>query len=227
MTCKRYKAALIEGAASGGKLEGSLADHLEVCSECRAKLLREQRLFAAIDDALRTKVNELPRAGFITGVRVQITKEVPPGSRWSPVWALAGAVLAMALLAIAYPWTRQPQRSLEAGSMKTPTIRTQQTLEFAESGRESTKKLDARGRAQQRLRNRSAALRAASREPEVLVPPDEGKSFAQFVARLRRQDEIAQAFVSPAVDENVELSQIPPVEIARLQLTPLRWEKWK
>jgi hypothetical protein len=47
------------------------------------------------------------------------------------------------------------------------------------------------------------------------------------VARVAGRDEIAKAVVSPAVDGNDELPEIPPVEIAHLQLQPLVWEKWK
>jgi hypothetical protein len=226
MTCEKYGEALIEGAATGGKLEGSLADHLEGCTRCRTTLQRERWLFAAIDDALRTKVNERPQAGFLAGVRAQISKEALPKSRWSPVWALAGGVLALALIAVAHPWARQPKQSVETGSLKAPTNRAQQASEFAQSGRGSTEDSDARGRARPYLAKQSVARRAARRQADVLVPPDEGKAFAQFVARLGRRGEVAQAFVSPAPDENGELSQIPPVEIARLQIKPLVWEKW-
>ena len=221
MTCEKYREALIEGAATGGELEGSLANHLNGCTQCRARLQHEQWLFAAIDDALRTKVNERPRSGFLACVRTQVSKEGLPKSRWSPVWALAGAALALALIAVAHPGAR-PARTLN-----TPTISARQSLESAQSGRGSTEDSDARGRVRQHLTKQAVTRRAARREPEVLVPPDEGKAFAQFVARLGRRDEVAQAFVSPAADENNELSQMPPVEIARLQLKPLVWEKWK
>jgi hypothetical protein len=143
------------------------------------------------------------------------------------MWALAGAVLALALIAVAHPWTRPPKQSVEDGSLKVPTIPAQQTSEFAHSGRGSTEDSDVQGRAREHLTKQSIARRRARREPEVLVPPDEGKAFAQFVARLRRRDEVAQAFVSPAADKNSELPRIPPVEIARLQLEPLVWERWK
>ena len=69
--------------------------------------------------------------------------------------------------------------------------------------------------------------RAAKHDPEVLVPPDEAKAFALFVARVARRDEVVEAFVSPATKGNDELPEIAPVEIAHLQLQPLVWEKWK
>lgn len=59
-------------------------------------------------------------------------------------------------------------------------------------------------------------------------PPDEGKAFRQFVARLQGQEQVAKAVASPIVssvpDEKNELPEIAPVEIAGLQLEPLLWE---
>lgn len=229
MKCDEYRDALIDGAATGGNLEGGLAGHLEVCTQCRRRLQQEQSLFEAIDDALRSKVNEIPQAGFLAGVRAQIWKETAPKSRSSLMWAMACA--ALALIAVTHPWTRPPRQPVEAGVQKAPTISVQQKSELAASERDSTKDSNARVRAQQHLPRQPIAEQATHREAEVLVPPDEGKAFVQFVARLRQRDVVAQASVTPApstaADENKELPQIPPVEIARLQLKPLIWEKGK
>jgi negative regulator of sigma E activity len=227
MTCEKYKNALVEAAATGGNLEGGLAEHLELCMQCRARLQREQRLFATIDDSLRTRVNVMPRPGFLGDVCAEISKEALPKSQWNPTWALAGAALALAFIAGAHPWVRPNKQVVKAGSQKTSSIRTQQTAELDQSGQGATKTSNAPGRAQQHPTGPAVAKSVARRQPEVIVPPDEGKAFAAFVARLRQSDEVAQAYVSPAAAENNEPSQIPPVVIAHLQLKPLVWEKWK
>jgi hypothetical protein len=75
---------------------------------------------------------------------------------------------------------------------------------------------------------RPEGVQISSDELEVLVPPDEGKAFHQFVAHLQGQEQVAQAVASPVVssvpDEKNELPEITPVEIAGLQLEPLSWE---
>jgi hypothetical protein len=145
------------------------------------------------------------------------------------MWAMASAVLA--LIAVTHPWTRPPRQPVEARVLKAPTISVQQKSKLTESERDSTKDSNAGARAQPHLARQPIAEQEPHREPEVLVPPDEGKAFVQFVARLRQRDAVAQAFVTPApstaADENKELPQITPVEIARLQLKPLIWEKGK
>ena len=227
MKCDKYRDALIDRAATGDKLDGGLAGHLEVCTPCRTRLQREQSLFKAIDDALRSKTNEIPEAGFLEGVRAQIWKETAPKSRRSLMWAMASA--AVALIAITHPWSKPPRQPVEAGLPKVPTISVQQKSELAESARDSTKDSKTGTHAHQHLARQPIPGQAPDREPEVLVPPDEGKAFVQFVTRVRQRDVLAQAFVTPApttaTDENKELPQIPPVEIARLQLKPLIWEK--
>jgi hypothetical protein len=62
--------------------------------------------------------------------------------------------------------------------------------------------------------------RVADREPEVLVPPDEAKAFAQFVARVAGRDVRAEAAVRPMPDQATkprELLELPLVDIADLQ----------
>ena len=226
MTCEKYRDALIDAAAAGGPLEGKLAGHLEQCPQCRATLERERQLFSAIDDTLRVRMSERPGAGFRAGVHAQVSKGAQPRSGWSPLWALAGAALALVLIAMAHPWVR-PRRPPGEGDLKGLAIRAEQGPGVAQSARMASEGSEVRGRGARHFMKQPVAQRAADREPQVLVPPDEAKAFAQFVARVARRDEVTEAFVSPAADENDELSEIPPVEIAYLQLKPLVWEKWK
>ena len=53
------------------------------------------------------------------------------------------------------------------------------------------------------------------------------RGLANFVTHLRQRDEIARALASPPADVGGELSEIKPVEIARLQLKRLAWESWE
>jgi hypothetical protein len=79
-----------------------------------------------------------------------------------------------------------------------------------------------------RIRQGKSADRHAGRgcEPEVLVPPDEREALARFITHLRERDEVVVAFASPAVDEKNEPAEIQPLEVAQLQVRPLKWESW-
>jgi hypothetical protein len=231
MKCEDYRKALIEGAASGEKFESRLAGHLEECAQCRAKLQHEEALFAAIDQALHTKVNEMPRDGFLTGVQARIREQAPSKSQWTPVLALTGAALALTLVAMLHPWTTSPSRPVEARKPHTESMKVSKIVPHrlvSEESEPKTNNTDARVRRPQSPALRPEGVQIASGELEVLVPPDEGKAFHQFVARLQGQEQVAQAVASPVVssvpDEKNELPEIAPVEIAGLQLEPLSWE---
>jgi hypothetical protein len=238
--CEKYKDALIDAAAAE-PLDRRLADHLEDCTPCRATLSREQDLFTAIDDALRARISETPRAGFLASVHTQIAHEAQKQdaqkqSGWIPMWAWAGAAaLALVVVVIAHPWGRLQQPPITAEKVKAPVLRAHQSPEITQSARvpaeHSPTRQHARLDSAQPLHAQtSAAKQPATLEPEVLVPPDEAKAFAQFVARVAGRDERAQAVVRPASDkttaESAGTSEFLTLDMADLQREPLQWEAW-
>jgi hypothetical protein len=240
MTCEKYRDALID-AAAGEPLDRGLAVHLEGCTPCRATLTHEQDLFTAIDDALHARMSETPRAGFLASVHTQIAHEAQKQdaqkqSGWIPMWAWAGvAALALVLVVIAHPWGRLQQPPVTAENVKAPALRAHESPAMTQSVRGSAD----HSRTQQHARLDSAqplqaqtpvAKQPATLEPEVLVPPDEARAFAQFVARVAGRDERAQAVVSPAADKanagSAGTSEILTLDMADLQREPLQWEAW-
>ena len=224
MTCDKYENALLE-AASNGEVNAKLARHLERCSTCRMTLRSERKLLSRIDSALRAQVNEDLRPGFLVQLRLQLSKEFTarPGS--DRVWYVAGAALALVLIAMSYPLVNA-RRSGVQGSLQMPTIKAPQSAGVTQSAR-SSEDLGVRFR----HHPKSPVVQiAVPQAPEVLVPPDEQKAFAQFVACVARRDAIAQAVVTPAanktVNRNTELPQVSSVDIADLQLGRARQEEW-
>ena len=235
MPCEKYKDALID-AAAGEPLDRGLADHLEGCTPCRATLTQEQDLFAAIDDALRARVSETPRAGFLASVHTQIAHEAQKRdaqkpSGWIPMWAGAAAA-ALVVVVIAHPWGRLQQPPVTAENVKAPALSAHESPAITQSVRGSAE----HSRTHQHARLDSAQpLRAqtpvanqpATVEPEVLVPPDEARAYALFVARVAGRDPMAEAVVRPAVEKaverNAELPSVPSVDLADLQPNSFWW----
>jgi len=225
MTCDKYENALLLAAASNDKLDAKLTRHLEHCSTCRMTLRSERELFSRIDNTLRAQVNEDPPPGFLAQLRLQLSKEVTarPGS--NRVWHVAGAALALILIAALYPLVnaRQPRSQ---GTLETPTIRLAQSAgvtQFAYASEDLA--------VRSRHHTKRPTMRSAVRqEPEILVPPDEQQAFAQFVACVARRDAMAQAVVIPAanktVNRNMQLPQVSFVAIADLQLGRAGQEEW-
>ena len=225
MTCDKYENAVLLAAASNDKLDAKLARHLEHCSTCRMTLHSERELFSRIDRTLRAQVNEDPPSAFLAQLRLQLSKELTARSGSNRVWHVAGAALALILTAALYPLVNARQSGFQS-NLETPTIRVAQSARITQCVR-------AREDFAVRSRHHSkhpAVQSAAPREPEVLVPPDEQKAFAQFVACVAGRDAIAQAVVTRAanktVNRNTELPQVPSVDIADLQLGRAGQEEW-
>jgi hypothetical protein len=225
MTCAKYENALLLAAASTVTLDAKLVRHLEHCSTCRMTLRSERELFSRIDRTLRAQVNEDPPPAFLARVRLQLSKELTtrPGS--NRAWHIAGAALALVLVAALFPLVNAPPSSVQ-GNLETHTIRVGQSAEVMQS-------VHAREDLAIRSRNHSkrpAVQRVVRQEPEILVPPDEQQAFAQFVACVARRDAIAQAVVTPAanktVNSNTELPQVSFVAIADLHLDRAGRREW-
>ncbi len=224
MTCDKYENALLLAAASNGEMDAKLTRHLACCSRCRATLRAERELFARIDSALRAQMDEDPRPGFLSQLRLELSKELTarPGS--NHVWHVAGPALALVLMAMFYPLVNARQSSVQ-GNLQMPTIRALPSVGITQSAR-ARKDLGVRSSHHSK---RPAVQSASPPEPEVLVPPDEQKAFAQFVARVAGRDARAEVVVSPAADNpvarNTELPGVASVDMAALQLQLNRTEQ--
>jgi hypothetical protein len=228
MICDKYENALL-AAVSNGELDAKLARHLEHCSKCRMTLRSERELLSRIDSTLRAQVNEDPRPGFMAQLRLKLSKELTarPGS--DRMGHVAGAALALVLIAMFYPLVNplvsplvNARRSSVQGNLQTPTTEAQQSAGVTQSARVS-EDLGVRSRHHSK---RPAVQSAVPLEPEVLVPPDEQKAFAEFVACVARRDTIAQAVATPAANKTfTELPRVSSVDIADLQLGQTRQEE--
>jgi hypothetical protein len=202
-----------------------MAAHLKQCATCQASFQRGQALFKAIDHSLWKRVNEEPRATFLADVRLRLSKEslVNPGS--NAVRAVTGATLAIVLIAL-YPLVNSRQPRVQ-GNLQVATVRAPQSTGGTQPAR--TFSLDSGRRSDKYSGGHSAAKSTAGQEPEVLVPPDEQKAFAQFVARVAGRDAMAEAVVTPAADQtaarNTDLP-VPSVNMADLKLDRAEPEEW-
>lgn len=229
MTCEKCEEVLIEAAASCAAVNREVAGHVEGCAWCRATLERERELFAAIDDGLRARVNEMPRPGFLAAVHARIAEQEETKRPWRPIWTWAGAAVAAALvlIVIAHPWTGLRRQRVEANLHRSVGPEQEQP-NVAQNRPKTGESPDIRVRGRGHFAKPPVIQRASDREPEVLVPPDEAIAFAQFVARVEGRDERAEAIVTPMRDQiggPKELLELPLVDIADLQSEPLVWDQ--
>jgi hypothetical protein len=213
--CDQYENALLTAAASGGEPEAKLARHLEHCSTCRTALRLKRELLSRIDGVLRAQVNEEPRPGFLMQLRLKLSKEPTAQLGSNRVWHVAGAALAL-VLAVLYPLVSARQPGVQ-GNLVTPVIAALPSAGVTQSAH-AAENLGVRS---SRRYKRPAVQSAGPKEPEVLVPPDEQRAFAQYVALVAMRDVKAEALVSPAADNpvarNTELPGVASVDMAALQ----------
>ncbi len=199
MTCDKYENALLLSAASADKLDNQLARHSSIFV-LSSLLALERELFSRIDSTLRAQVNEDPPSAFLAQLRLQLSKELTARSGSSRVFHVAGAALALILIAALYLLVNARQPSVQ-GNLATPAIRVAQSARIKQSARARE---DFAARSRHHFKH-PAVQSAAPREPEVLVPPDEQKAFAQFVACVARRDAMAQAVVTPVANKTLKL----------------------
>jgi hypothetical protein len=167
-------------------------------------------------------MEEKPRPGFLTAVGAKLSQEPGPKPLVSPAWALA-AMAAVAVLVMAAMWSKWHKVPGGVGSPTLAAVRHQPEPRVVEP----RNSVAVPAQSLRPIKKHTVAKRVPRPQPEVLVPADEREALANFVTHLRQRDEIARALASPPVDVGGELSEIKPVEIARLQLKRLAWESWE
>jgi len=226
MICDTYKDDLLE-AAVRGRAHERLEKHLDQCASCRETLESDRAVLDRVQHLLSSRMGEEPSAGFLPRTRAQIAHD--PERGWSHAWGLAAAVAGLMLIAFLNFWTSPRHPQTESNRSAAIPQRQEPAAPPAHNMPSVVKASGVHPPAHAAQPAQFPMLSA--RAPEVLVPPDEGRAFRRFVARLAEQREIAEAFVNSPVAQTVaqqnELPHISPVEIADLRVIPLAWEKWK
>ncbi len=99
MSCKHYKKALIEAAATGAALPFAFRDHLEACAHCRSMFAAEKLLFSAIDSTIRARANTEMPSSLMSRVQNALSKEGMTRPKTTS-WALAPAGALLAMMAV-------------------------------------------------------------------------------------------------------------------------------
>ncbi len=222
MACERYREELL-GAAAGWLERECLAGldaHLRACSACREEYQRQQRLFAAMDEGLRERVNEELPLGFVARVRARVGEEAPPRrqwfTHWVPAWgAVAAAALAAGLLIVhtlRHDAGRQENPAIPVAHTVAPNVPGE--LPPLNPAKTPSKRVVGQG-----SRTHTGIAKVAPAQPEVLLPAGQKRAMARLVEGLRSGEVQGELLLA----ENRELQpvQIAPLEIGVVELKPL------
>jgi anti-sigma factor RsiW len=228
MSCEKFKAALIDAAASNTEPQGALRSHVESCESCAAELAEQRALIAAIDGSLHRQMNAPVSAAMLQRLEVRLAHEPQPkrAPRFAQIFAGAFATLAVAA-AIIVVLPRQGQQTRDAkqiNSQSAPLIDEARVVTQPQSA--TTEKL------QPQISNhhiRVSSVRPSTKtasthsSPEVLVPPDERIAFEHYLAGLRGQPGLVVAVANRAPqDLSVTPLAMPDIQTASLIVPPIR-----
>ncbi len=222
MPCKHYKDALIEAAASGAEPPGELRAHLAGCVDCCAALEQEQALFASIDAGLHVAANAEAPASLLPRVSASLEKSAATQHHWLQplIFATASTALAFAIFLFARPHPSRPDNQAK----QTPQILAGKTPAEKNARPQisgpATQIVSSNVNSSQ-TRDHSTLLHAASSQPEVLVPPDEGEALARFIVVLQERREVAIALVTPAPHAQDRPASLGLLQINELDIKPL------
>ena len=235
MACERHREDLL-GAAAGWlepEREPGLHAHLRACPACREEFQRQQRLFAAMEQGLRERVNEELPLGFAARVRARMNEQTAPRRRWILSWVPAwGAVAAAAALAagllIVHTLRHDAGRQENPATPVAHNVAPNPAIPVAHNvaphvpgalpplnlAKTPSKKAVGQG-----SRIHTGIAKVAPAQPEVLLPAGQKRAMARLVEGLRSGEVQGDLFLA----ENRELQsvQIAPLEIGVVELKPL------
>jgi hypothetical protein len=229
MTCHRHKQALLELAADGVEPSPELREHLQACSSCRSAFQNERSLLASIDSCLRSSANAEIPPSFIPTVRAQLQLESPAaqGARitnplfWLPAIAAAAITL--------FIFTRQDRQiKPHPPDEHFATQRTESPVATATAASPSqattapiTAAVGKRFASKTIIRPDKNPVRAGTRDPEILVPPDQEILLARYADQFRRHHQSSATLLTEVAPDRTVPLQVPLIQIAELDVKPL------
>ncbi len=221
MACERHREDLL-GAAAGWlepQREPGLHAHLRACPACREEFQRQQRLFAAMEQGLRERVNEELPLGFAARVRARMKEQAAPRRRWILRWVPAwGAVAAAAALAVALFIVQTIRRvSVRQESLAAPVARTVAPHDGLKPPRAAPAETPDKNPAVQPARVQTVSAPVRITLPHVLLPAGQKVALARLVEGLRSGKVQGQMLLA-------ESAGLKPVEIAPLEINALEWK---
>ncbi len=221
MACERHREDLLGAAAGWLEPERGpgLHAHLRACPACREEFQRQQRLFAAMEQGLRERINEELPLGFAARVRARVNGQAAPRRRWILRWVPAwGAVAAVAALALALFIVQTIRRvSVRQESLATPVARSVAPHDGLKPPRAASADTPDKNPAVQPARVQTVSSPVRITLPHVLLPPGQKVALARLVESLRSGKVQGQMLLA-------ESAGLKPVEIAPLEINALEWK---
>ena len=226
MSCERYAEAITDHAC-GADLPPGAAAHLRSCATCTAMLVERRAAIGALDGEIQHTLAIEPSPYFVERVQAQVreTSRAAPWWRWALAAAAAIIILAIAgsfALRSGAPPTvaRAPQPSAV-----TPAPAPGAVIPSQVEKREASERPPSEAVSPRRLPRQPAARGAAPRaamalaRPEVIVPAEQARAVARYLALVRSGQVDTSTLATP---EKVAAElDVAPLAVDPLAVSPL------
>lgn len=217
MNCKRVRENLVNSLAAGESVpSGELALHIRSCAGCRFFYETESNRLRSIDTGLQSMVNQDIPTSLLPSFRARLSQHVEPRRSWFPAWSIAAGVAGVAAVVVLSFTLSRPRQLLESHpsfplKSSAAAIQNSNPPPALPTGR----KFDAvpSTATHRRIRSSSPVPDGAPASSEVIVLAEEGRAWAEFVAKIPQNKTVALALTRPAAT-----LPDPPIEIALLRI---------
>jgi hypothetical protein len=226
MSCERYAEAITDHAC-GADLPPEAAAHLRSCATCTAMLVERRTAIGALDGEIQNVLAIEPSPYFVERVQAHVRETSPAAPWWR--WALAAAA-AIVILAIAGSFAlrsgppptvaRAPQPSVVTPAPAPPVAVPPSQVEKRESERPPDETLSRRHLPRQPATRGAAPRTAMARaQPEVIVPAEQARAVARYLALVRSGQVDTSTLAAP---EKVAAElDVAPLAVDPLAVRPL------
>jgi hypothetical protein len=227
MICDHYKKALLELAPRGAETDPDLLAHLQACPSCRSALENERSLFASIDSSLRSSANAEIPSSFIPTVRARVLEESSQHRAtdrllWVPALAAAAIILFVFLRLDRRAKPLSTDEQLVTKGPQSPVAR--QTTAAKPLQGTAPQIAPALGKSfaiKAAITHEKKSVQTESREPEILVTPDQEILLARYADRWKRHHQSSSILLTEIDSAQSDPLQVQLIQIAELDVKPL------
>ncbi|MFI5094722.1 MAG: anti-sigma factor family protein [Candidatus Acidiferrales bacterium] len=222
MSCKNYRKALMDAAATNAAPSRELRSHLNACASCRAAFTEELQLFAAIDTGLQAAANAEVPASLFPRVRAKLNERVAPRRTYIPaVAALAAATVIVATIVFLRSATRGTAQEEPQITVAVRSVAPSEAKALPPSvPRTGTSAPVPKDKERRFVRNAPAA-RGLGEDVQVLIPSGQKRAIDALLVSVMQGVVKPDVLLAEKPKKPLRELEVSPIEISPVEMRPL------
>jgi hypothetical protein len=214
MNCKHCQEKILETFAAGGQfLDSELARHRDSCPDCSAFFVKQRNFFESLDAQLHSMANEPVPLSFLSGLRARL--DAPASIALPHLGVALVTISAVLVLLLGFAAHRSADHSTPSALISTAAM----SAPPSASGTPTVQKTLPSPPV---TRSKSIGTTKLRMSPSgVIVRPEERRAFAQLVAELPANRNMALALANPAPARAEDSLEISLLQMGSVEVKPL------